>query len=133
MPNRSFLLCLLAVLLLSACATTQYYWHHNQLTGQGAQQQFVADRGTCTAAAYRAVGAPPASQIPPDTVTTFSGYTSSGGYMYGQAHTTSGSLFAGPAEGFEQAQRENQYRTASTNVFNGCMAQRGWTLQAVTR
>lgn len=133
MLNRSFLLSSLAALFLSACATTQYLWQHNQLTGQGAQQQFDADRGTCAAAADRAVGVPPVSRTPSETVTDFSGYTSSGGYVYGQARTTPQSPFFGSPAGRQQAERENQYESALLNVFAGCMAQRDWTLQAVTR
>lgn len=133
MPYRSLLLSSLAVLVLNACATTQYYWHHNQLTGQAAQQQLAADHGNCIATAYRAVGGPPASQTPPDTVTNFSGYTSSGGYVYGQARTTTQSPFFGAPAGMQQAERENQYQGALMNVIYGCMVQRGWTLQAVTR
>lgn len=101
--------------------------------GQAAQQQFVIDRGTCTAAAYRTVGAPPPSQNSPDTITTFSGYTSKGGYLYGQAHTTGSDPFFGAIAGSQQAVRENQYQQALANVFNGCMAQHGWTMQPVTR
>lgn len=106
--ERSFLLFALASLVLSACATTQYRWYHNQLTGQAAQQQFVLDRGACTTAAYRAVGAPPASQTTP-------------------------SPLYGAAAGIQQAERENQYQAAFMNVFSGCMAERGWTLRAITR
>jgi hypothetical protein len=108
MAIRSFLLSPLTVLVLSACATTQYYWHHNQLTGQGAEQRLVVDRSACTAAAHRAMGQPP----PP-----MSSDTAMGGY----------------AAGAHQAEIENQYRSGLTDVFNGCMAQRGWMLQAVTR
>lgn len=133
MRIRSFLVLLSVVLMLGACATRQYYWQHSQLVGQAAQQQFIVDRGTCTAAAYRAVGAPPPSQNPPDTVTTFSGYTTSGVYLYGQARTAASDPFFSAMAGGEQVVRENQYQQALTNVFNGCMAQHGWTLQIITR
>lgn len=118
--------------ILGGCATTQYYWHHNQLSGPQAQQQSVADEGACTAAAYRAVGAPPAG-APPDTVTNFSGYTGSGGYFYGQAHSAPQSSYFGTAAGVQQAEREIQYRDAYLSVFAGCMTQRGWSLQPVTK
>jgi hypothetical protein len=126
---QSFLL----VLLLGGCATTQYDWSHNQLSGEEAQQQFTVDRRSCTAAAYRAVGGPPTSQTQPDAITNFSGYTGSGGYFYGQARTSPQSPYFGSPAGTQQAERENQYENALLNVFGGCMAQRGWSLQPVTR
>jgi hypothetical protein len=121
-----------AVVVLSGCQTTQYYWRHNQLSGPQAQQQYGIDHGTCTGAAYRAVGAPPPGP-PPDTVTNFSGYTGSGGYFSGQARTSPQSPFFGAPAGAIQAEREIQYRNAYLSVYGGCMAQRGWSLQTVTR
>ncbi len=133
MPNRLFLLSTLAALLLNACATTQYYWRHNQLTGQAAEQQLTADRSSCTITARSAVGAPPVSQNQPDIVTNFSGYTSSGGYVSGQARMTTQSPMFGAAAGIQQAEVENRHQDALLNVFVGCMAQRGWAIQAVGR
>ena len=123
---------LAAVVVLAGCARTQYYWRHNQLSGEMAQQQFAVDRGTCTAAAYRAVGAPPAGP-PPDTVTNFSGYTGSGGYFHGQARSSPQSPYFGAPAGSQQAEREIQYQNAYLSVFGGCMAQRGWSLQTVAK
>ena len=120
----------LAVAGLVACATTKYYWQHGNLGGQAAAQQLVADRGACTAAAYQAIGAPPlVAGAPSNRDTTFSGYTSSGTYFYGQTQSHDFSAW-GPAASI-QADREMQYRNVLANVFMGCMAQRGWTLQAV--
>jgi len=116
-----------------ACSTTQTYWRHNTLSGSAAEQQFVADRGTCTGAAYRAIGGPPQSpQLPPPSTTNYSGYTSQGTYIQGQAQTT----YSDPnpfLSGVRQGEADAQYRAALTNVFNGCMAQRGWSQYSVTR
>lgn len=124
---------LAAMVGVTGCATPQHNWYHNQLGGQRAQQQFAIDHGACTAAAYSAVGAPPASQTSPDTVTNFSGYTGSGGYFYGQARTSPQSQYFGSPAGTQQADREIQYRNAFLGVFGGCMSQRGWSLQPVRR
>ena len=124
-----------ALLLLTAvaCSTTQTYWRHNALSGSEAQQQFVADQGACTGAAYRVVGGPPqAPQLPPPSTTNFSGYTSQGNYVQGQAQTTYSSQ--NPFwDGMQQGQAQAQYQNALTSVFNGCLAQRGWSQYSVTR
>lgn len=111
MVHRSIMPLLISALTLNACATTQYYWQHSQLTGQGAEQQLVVDRGACTAEAYRAIGPPPAPPGASGTVTDFSGTTSSGVYVTGQARTTGQTLGWG-AGGVQQANMENQYQTA---------------------
>lgn len=120
-------------ILTVACSNTQNYWRHNSLSGSAAEQQFAADRGTCTAAAHRAIGAPPqAPQLPPSSTTNFSGYTSQGTYVQGQAQTT----YSDPNpfwSGVKQSEAEGQYRAALSSVFNGCMAQRGWSQHSVTR
>lgn len=127
------LLALCVSLVLVACATTHNYWQHNQLTGQPAQQQLTADRGTCTIAAYQAIGGPPTQpQRPPDTQTTFSGTTSRGDYFSGQARANTSDPNPS-ASALQQGRIESEYKAALTNVFNGCMAQRGWSLRAVTR
>lgn len=120
-----------AVLFLTACASTQYHWRHNSLSGAAAQQQFSVDQGACTAEAYRVIGGPPQSpQLPPGSTTTFSGNTSRGTQFSGQAQTT----YSDPNpfwSGYKQAEAERQHRTALSQVFTGCMAQRGWSQYAV--
>ena len=127
-PNRSLFLSTLAALLLNACATQQQLnWRHNQLTGQAAKQQHAVDSAACIGAARSAVGAPSASQTRPDTVTNFSGYSSSGGYISGQARTTTQSPMFGAAAGIQQAEIENRSEAAVANMALGCMARRGWS------
>ena len=129
MSNRSIVLIALALLLLNACATQQGQWRHNQLTGQAAQQQLAIDTDPCLATARNVVGPPPATQTPRDTVTTFSGYSSSGGYVRGEARTTTQSGMYGAPVGIQQSDMQNQYANTINSVFLGCMRQRGWTWQ----
>jgi len=130
MSNQSLFLFTLASLLLNACAaapTQQPNWRHNQLTGQAAQQQHAMDSRACISGARNAAGPPPVSLTPPDTVTNFSGYSSSGGYISGQARTTTQSPFFGAPAGIQQANMQNQWEANIANMALGCMAQRGWS------
>jgi hypothetical protein len=124
---------ILLVLAASGCATTSYHWRHNQLSGPAAQQQFNTNQAICTSDAYRTAGPPPrAPQPPPNSTTSFYGQTTQGTNFQGQAQTTysQGNPFT---SAFEQGQAEGRYQNAISAIFNGCMAQKGWSQYAVTR
>lgn len=130
MFSQSRILSALTAVLLISCAgapSQQPNWRHNQLSGQAAQQQHTVDSRVCVADARNAVGPPPTSQTPPNTVTNFSGYTSSGGYISGQATTTTQSPMFGAPNGIQQANAQNQYMNAIGQLTLNCMAQRGWS------
>jgi hypothetical protein len=84
-------------------------WRHSSLRGNEAQQQFTVDKGDCTATAYKSVGGPPApsTNTGRDPNQFWSGYT--------------------------QAQAQQRYQTAYDDIFNGCMARRGWALVPLPR
>ena len=90
--------------------------------------KFDADKGACTAEAYRAVGAPPSSGSS-SSVTTFSAETSRGTQITGQATTTPQNQLFGFAAGRRAYDADARYNQALESVFKGCMAQRGWSLR----
>jgi hypothetical protein len=95
------------------------------------QARFSIDQGHCTAAAYRSVGPLPTTDTE-TTNTTFAATTSSGETISGTATSTqSGTSLGSVAEGMAQAQRQQQYQAAINSIYNGCMAERGWTLRQV--
>jgi len=116
---------------LSACAQQQQYWQNSNLGGQNAQQQLNIDSGECTAAAHQAIGPAPHPIAQPSTnnMTSFYGTTSSGAYFSGQARSANNDFSAwGPSSSI-QIDREVNHRNSLANVYNGCMAQRGWSLR----
>lgn len=117
----------LVIVTLTGCVAPQPQRTWVQ-TAPPATTKFDADRGVCTAEAYRAVGAPPSSGSG-SSVTTFSAETSRGTQITGQATTTPQGQLFGSAAGSRAYDADARYNQALDSVFKGCMAQRGWSLR----
>ena len=126
---------------VAVCATAcgpRYVWVNSQ--GDSSNTRYAADHGQCTAAAYQAV--PVSAPIPTQQrqssggISTFSGSTSTGTTFSGEvvtidqrSHVSIGQGYLNTVQQQQAIAAKDQEAYARQQVFSGCMAQRGWTLQ----